>query len=34
MEQIQIFNNPAFEDIRVAGTNDEPLLCLAESANV
>lgn len=32
MEQIQIFNNPAFGDIRVTGTSDQPLFCLADVA--
>ena len=27
---IQIFKNPAFGNIRVSGTNEEPLFCLAD----
>lgn len=32
-EQIQIFENPQFGQIRTAGTPDEPLFCLADVCN-
>lgn len=31
--QITIFNNPQFGDIRTAGTSDKPLFCLADVCN-
>lgn len=32
-QDIQIFNNPNFGEIRTAGTSDEPLFCLADLCN-
>lgn len=30
MEDIQVFNNPEFGEIRTAGTADNPMFCLAD----
>lgn len=30
MNEIKIFNNPQFGDIRTAGTADNPMFCLAD----
>ena len=32
--QVKIFNNPKFGDIRTAGTADNPLFCLADICKV
>ena len=32
--EIQIFNNPNFGEVRVAGTSDEPLFCLADVCKI
>lgn len=32
-QEIQIFNNPEFGEIRTAGTSEEPLFCLADVCN-
>lgn len=34
MEEIRVFENPAFGQIRTAGTADEPLFCLADVCKV
>ncbi len=34
MNDIQIFNNPQFGDIRTAGTSENPLFCLSDLARV
>lgn len=34
MNDIQIFKNEAFGEVRVAGTSDEPLFCLADICKV
>lgn len=33
-QDIQIFNNPEFGEIRTAGTSEEPLFCLADICRV
>ena len=30
MQEIKIFNNPSFGNVRVAGSEDNPLFCLAD----
>ena len=32
--QIKIFNNPNFGEVRVAGTSDEPMFCLADVCKI
>jgi prophage antirepressor-like protein len=34
MNEIKIFENPAFGKIRTAGTSEEPLFCLADICRV
>jgi prophage antirepressor-like protein len=34
MNDIQIFKNEAFGEVRVAGTSEEPLFCLADVCKV
>ena len=34
MDNIQIFKNEAFGEVRVAGTSEEPLFCLADVCKV
>ena len=34
MDNIQIFKNEAFGEVRVAGTSEEPLFCLADICKV
>lgn len=34
MNDIQIFKNEAFGEVRVAGTSEEPLFCLADICKV